>query len=762
MLENEKLSRGLLNRRQFLAAAGAIILAASPLSMIGCGGAGGSRGGGGHLVQAMVQVTLPQGSSLVLTTLTVLNGLAEVPITDTGLVGTTVPSGVPSLVTLSDPQGNAIYMGFVDPSVNPSPLDATSTAVALLFFLISGPSVPADSKQILLNSIQASSAVPPLAAVIAERVAVDPKAISDGDSQIASALQTAYNAIGGGSQGPAMFAGVLPATLPDLLVQPSGPQSGFEVVQDEAATAVHGINHFRRRCEMLVYRVSETSSGGTVNNYPQPIPVGDPIFVNGTTALGLFSTIENLLSGDTAFVPVTTSQILLHLNGASVRTDYEVIVLGASAAVSDPSFYSDSKYSNFVAGWKSAVNRLNVTEAFFDVALGFILEMWGIRSVVKSDAMIAAFVDGLYAIEDVTFQTLLRKAETGAYSEAITGIIQQVATSDLLSQKMINILKPYITALEKEAVDAAGKQLTERSMQAALAMIQQAFTIVGVAAYIGDLAAIAHDVGSSNEGDRWTATVFKPSLNIDPKTATIAPGARKTFTVSLPGTQGGNIVYDWSQSSTFATFSSPDGTVGNSIETASTSVDLVTTPSDSGTLTINVIAYLVGSGGSKTELGRTSATVTFSGTLPDDGGDLRFLSPMTTTTDSFGLVYHHVSGWAFFVFKLDPGATTYTVTQELVYPDGETGRINRESIAASQITGNPPAVTVDGLVAQTVTPYHGSFFKIDDQHIGLMYQALTTSDDPLVGSQTESELDANMNGALDYWWNHYKLMLVKS
>ena len=752
----------LLDRRQFLFAAGAMVLAASPLSLIGCGGGGV---GGAATFLSSIGISLPPGTGLTLTNLTLLSSQGEVPITATGKASAKL-LGDPSLMVLTDGAGNGVFFGFVDPTDPLNTIDAFSTAVALLYFRMGGPAAPSINKKQILSVIRSHPATITFAGVIANRISADPLAIQKGDSQIATAMETAYTAIGGGHgnirSGPAPRT---PNSLPDLLVQPSGEQSGFEIVQDESSTSVHGINHFRRRCQINVYRVSDTSLDGTAHPYSQAVLVGTPISVDGTTALGFFSTIENLLSGHTAFTPVETSQIILSLQPSTIRTDFEIVVLGASGS-SEPAVFSDSRFSGATASWRTAVNRLNVAEALFDIALGYILELWGIRGAFKSDAALGAFIEAIYKVNNPTMKTLLAKAEAGAFPEAIGDLIKLVATSDIISKTIKDALRPYILQLEHEAVEATGKKISEKTLELALKMISAAFFVVGVGLAAGDLAAVGHDLAVSNKAETWTVNLIKPTLILSPKTAKITSGARQTFNVTLPAGTQGTIVYDWTQTSSFATFSSLDNVVGNSIETSSTQVDLVTTGSDTSPITVTVVAMRVGNGGSKTEIGRATATVSF--ISQSDGADFRLISGLSTRTDSFGFTYHGVFGIGFFEFNISPAADTYSVAEVTGYDSfGQPEYLTIASVTQAQLQVPKPVVTLESFQNQTAQAYNPpnafyNFFNMGNGKIGMFYRQIGAEDDPLVQVLNQAQLTALVNSGLDYWMNLLKLKLTRS
>ena len=115
-----------------------------------------------------------------------------------------------------------------------------------------------------------------------------------------------------------------------------------------------------------------------------------------------------------------------------------------------------------------------------------------------------------------------------------------------------------------------------------------------------------------NGGGGSTATGLP--LNLSPQNPQVMAGTSVTFSITAPAGVMGTLEYDWTQTSTFATLSTPEAT-GNKLTTPDTSVQLITTPSDSAPITVTVTAYQLTSSG-RTQVGSASTTVTVLTTLP--------------------------------------------------------------------------------------------------------------------------------------------------
>ena len=188
---------------------------------------------------------------------------------------------------------------------------------------------------------------------------------------------------------------------------------------------------------------------------------------------------------------------------------------------------------------------------------------------------------------------------------------------------------------------------------------------------------------SAQPAEQWFATVFQPTLILDPTAKTIAPGQRVTFTVKPPAGTVGTISYAWTQTGATSTLSSGDGIVGNSITTASTSVDLVTTPSDSGTITVKVVATLTDAGGHKSELGTAQAVITLDAATINV--DVPVTQKIVTTASATPGKVDVLGGW---VVAVPAGAWIQAIASTAVSSAGTLARLDYNSGAPVINQGN--------------------------------------------------------------------------
>ena len=70
-----------------------------------------------------------------------------------------------------------------------------------------------------------------------------------------------------------------------------------------------------------------------------------------------------------------------------------------------------------------------------------------------------------------------------------------------------------------------------------------------------DFGAVLWDTFNSDIADAWTVTLIRQKLDLKPQDPRISSGERVNFTVALPANVTGNFIYEWSQTSIFATLS---------------------------------------------------------------------------------------------------------------------------------------------------------------------------------------------------------------
>lgn len=593
-------------------------LALSPLALAGCGGS--SNNGGGLSLKATRGVAaFPVGFALPPTSLKVESGLGSGALDASGqftvpLVGQAVG---PTLAWIRSID-KVVLAGFID--ANSAVIDVQSTAIALLYFALGGFEIPGDRKNELLTLIRAEAAVAPLVAAIARRMAVNPYALAEGDSEVGTALKTAIDAILASKPVRSAIrptsprkSAVASSRAPDakLLLSPDGIHSNLEVLQADKPQSFTATNHARRYCRVYVYETGVEDKNGVRTNYPQAKFIDPLVPLGSTAALGLLSTLFGFFNRTTAFVPVSTKPITLSMATDSSRTYFDIVVLGSSNIAFPPAFFNDSKYAAEKQKWQDAIVRMNLASWLVDIIFGMMLEVWGLRDLVKSEAAVEAAIEAFRNEELGVFAQIATLAGSGKFVEATKEFLLFATASTANAVR----IRSALAALIPQLGGTIGAEEAAAGAQVCLKMFQAAFAAVGVILGAGDLGAVLWDLANSEQGERWQATLFVPRVTLSPATATIAPGDSQTLFANA-GVTGATLKYAWTLTGSDLANLAGDGQAGRSFETNTNSVTLATTPSTRGALTVAVKVFQMDTGGARTELGGANSVITVTNDIP--------------------------------------------------------------------------------------------------------------------------------------------------
>lgn len=735
----------LFDRRQILISAGGFLLSMGAFGLLGCGG-GGIGGGGGPMVQITGTLGLPAGFGIPIDQLSVIAGVVVNPTVSPNTFTARISHQSPSFASVQDSAGNGIMFAFLDPTKPNNVIDPLSTAVALMYFMLGSYTLPTGATAQILSLLALEPSVIALGQVIATRLAADPRAIVNGDAQIAAALQSAYNSIVPAGPGPSHMAsgGSKPFSNPpaELLVQPSGIVSGAEVVQLASPLEIQVTNHYRRRCKVFVYKTGTQPSGGAATMFTKVESFAGPISIPPTQSLSIFNAIEDLFTGASPFNPVSTAPIKFELDQGATKTFYEVIVLGSSENVEDPSFYGDSRYVDQVPLFRSTRVTLNILSAFVDLLFSVVLEVLGVKQIVSNADVVERAALNVAQIQDVEWQNALTLAQQGHFGEALAKQLTRLKDSSLVRQDLVGALAPLLSAAEKAALEAGERGAAGAAYLVAITALETILAGTTVILSAGDIGAVLHDLIAADTGDLWTATAFIPSFALNPPTASISPGQRVTFTITPPiGYLDGDVEYHWTQTSNLSTFSSSDGLVGNSIITvgSAVTVDLVTTGGDQGTITVKVVAYIRNPDGSRTRLDQATSVVT--------------ISPFSPTGTVAVLKYSPIHGKSefclleFATFQLVEGKTEYQIAYE--------GGANPQAPLRQNVIdqGAPVVDQMANNDISTLVPYGGTghYFNFGGGTVG--YLALGNFNDgyspidqyqQILDSETQAMIEFNL------------------
>ncbi len=416
ILESRRLLREILNRRDFLVAAGGLAIGAG-LAACGGGDSPGSPGDptgpgdpnppggpsdpgtpstpkipdGLHAIQGTV--VLPSGSSLVLADLSVDVATQTNAVSSTGTFTIGTATTGPTLALLLDKNGDGVLMSVFDPAAASYAISSRTSAVALLFHAVSGYMFPADAQAQILALLDADPAVAALEAVVAQEVAADPLAISNGAAAITSAISQALDAMLGTSSSTISAAPAVAAATgaPALMtVTPTGEQDGVLVSQDATTTSLLISNVKRRPCRVYIYKMGTTASNTAPvdPNVPAALVHG-PFDLASTENLGLFSALKDfttLFHGTSPWSPVNLAPVLLELDPGVDRQAFEVIVLASSwnwvaLDAFEPHFFREVPFAGEVAAWRTDTRNLFLATVFGDMLFPAVCFLLGVGTI---------------------------------------------------------------------------------------------------------------------------------------------------------------------------------------------------------------------------------------------------------------------------------------------------------------------------------------------------------------------------------------------
>jgi hypothetical protein len=639
--EARRLLRNILSRRDFLQAAGTAVATVGGLGMIGCGSGAATTGttppppppppnppgtipDGLKVVSGTV--SLPAGSTLKLTDLSVDVMAQTVPVTAAGFTVGTSPTGA-TLALLLDASGNGVLMSIFDPSSTTVAISTHTTAVALLYYALSGYMFPDSAISQILGLLNNDPAVSGLDTAIARAVAADPRAVANNGSGIGSALvHTIQTILGTSVRAPAVNTPAkLARAVPTLMtVTPSGTQNGVMVNQDDATTSLLISNTKRRCCRVYVYQMAVDPPGGPA--LPASLAAG-PFDLDSTENLGIFTALKDFatfFNGLSPWTPVNLSPIpLTLLPDTADETTYTVVLLAASPETTDvflddPAVFKDAHFAPFVSTWKSDTLQLLGWTAFGDVILPIMCLLLGAGTIKVTRQALAAVITAGAVAYKTTYNRVLNQLQYGSVGNIKAGlaaVIQTAIRDGDYYTLMKDECQQVIGRIEAKALAAqTAAQQTTRLARAAemFANVMSPLLIVGAFLEAVDLGAVLIDLAGSDRATTWTARVIRQKLNLAPQNPRISSGDRQTFTVANPAnTQGTTFEYEWTQTSLFATLSANgEVNVGNKITTTKRSVDLVTTGSDTTPINLVVVGYDT-SKSPRQEIGRAGTTVNF-------------------------------------------------------------------------------------------------------------------------------------------------------
>ncbi len=495
------------------------------------------------------QLSIPSGVALDPTGLRMVSSAGEGHVDASGAFHLEVLPGPGAQVDLMTASGQLVMIGLVNSAGTGIDVSVTTTAQVLIYYALGAFGLPDDNQDTAMSLIAQHPAVATLAALLADRMRVNPLVVAVGDAQLAAAIQQARDDVLGAVQagiveGPSMSAASR-ASMPllSLSIEQKGTQSGVELLHNMAGDGIVAQNHFRRPAAVLVYRTAIEDAQGQVTPEPTPVLVAGPVDVPPTGRLGLLTAIGDVLTGNAPFAPVQSASIPIPPVYGANKTFLEAVLLGPSFDfVSPVPIMQDSRFYGFAGEWNSIIDTKQ-RELFWN---GFAAGALETLAFGKVGAIPAAnrqgFVDGISAIANPRLQGLgiLLRAD-GGYAQALTLVLDEL----LAGSYPLDFI-----AVAKDALPVGiAQQAKAAQIEARLAARASAAAIivaVQVALSAPDVAAVIYHLQNSAPGESWKLTVTEPHITVTPNPGQITANQRSIiFTASVDGFPNDEFIFTW-------------------------------------------------------------------------------------------------------------------------------------------------------------------------------------------------------------------------
>ena len=570
------------------------------VSLVGCGGGGGAGGGTRPAQIAAGKVTVPTGFPLKPSDLFVEAQGDREPVSQNGSFRVALPNTGETLVTLQDATGDVLMLGYADSGSSGSAeagghgqISAATTATALLFYGVSGYTLPSTAWSTLTAYIASSTQCRQVASVVAARLDASATALAS-DAQITTAVLSGAAGLAAGHLSPSfstpvaknasMTVSVVRSSASGtstsgnaVLVQPSSVQSGVEVLNNPTGDGIVFVNHLRRRCEAFIYETAKQAPGGSLENinpviqtFTQPslagtiagalqLPLknGDCFDIQPSNSLhGELGAIIDAAFGSGAFTAANSGPIVLPLDGNTVRTDYEIVVVG-------PAFQTDGDLTNFPvfpgftsfrAEWQSAITVLNWEEFLLDIAIPVIASVPLGPKFKPFGVDPGPILDIVNAVANVP--DLVTQINNGRLKDATNTVLQNTADAGAVREAILKALwtSTFSAGTFEEQFEIAEKELQEFFFVQSI--------LDGILQLI-DSSVVFKDSDSQNAAEAWTASVLQAKATLSPSPATV--NTVQNIAILTAGVQDvsdlSQFRFQWSTTGTEGTLQEPHAAI---------------------------------------------------------------------------------------------------------------------------------------------------------------------------------------------------------
>lgn len=636
---------------------------------------------------AVGSVTLPAGSQLTPGDVRVQSFLGDGAVQTNGTYSVPQPADGLAVVTLTDPQGNVMLMGYADAGDRQmGRISSLSTATALMFLDLGGPILPAEIWKEVLAMVESEGAVRDLAAVIETRVALDSAALQNGDAAIKTAVEAARSALAPppaqpGSSAPAplmqRYSASLSAGRKALDTEPIGitvvttnPASGVRVDGDPKGDGLLIQNEYRRNCYYWLFYTGYQDKAGTDHLLSSALwEKVDEGYLKSTGGLsGVIGTsLDYFVWEKLPYTPVKVGPFILDKAPADAKHGYYKVVIAGGTTI----------LGALPPEWvMEDVHRTGLTGYFA------MQQLMGIVTVVKDYFLPLAFA---LAPPDLTKSWTGREAAEfcqlllNFFTKAGANVSQSLNSNDYdgvwkaMDKALLadgDLRKAVCKFIAAKALKYAVSP--ERLEQVSTSAAKWAKILKGldIALLVADLGAVKKDLLMSNGYEYFDVIAVKPNIHIEPAAITLIPKQEKTFNAIKGTIAGDTFEYRWTVTGIAGKLRKPDGTTLANTQTTDTPgivYKAADSPPDKAQDTITVEVYrkfITDTGVITQHVGNGTAVVTLLNN-PTDGVPVthHFSGPYYWSNGPFSLGDWNYTGYivtiAYFTWPAVEGAYSY-------------------------------------------------------------------------------------------------------
>ncbi len=638
---------------------------------------------------AVGSVTLPGGSPLTPSDVRVQSFLGDGTVQANGTFSVPQPSDGLAIVTLTDPQGNVMLMGYADAGDRRmGGISSLSTATALMFLDLGGPILPAEIWKEVLAMVESEGAVRDLAAVIENRLALDSAALQNGDAAIKTAIDAARSAL---APPPAQPGSSVPAPLMQrysaslsvgrkaldtnpigITVVTTNPVSGVRVDSEPNGDGLLIQNEYRRNCYYWLFYTGYQDKASTDHllSSAQWEKV-DEGYLKSTGGLsGVIGTsLDYFVWEKLPYTPVKAGPFILDKAPADAKHGYYKVVIAGGTTI----------LGALPPAWvMEDVNRTGLTGYFA------MQQLMGIVTVVKDYFLPLAFA---LAPPDLTKSWTGKEAAEfcqlllNFFTKAGANVSQNINSNDY--DGAWKALEKALLA-DGDLRKAVCKFIAAKALKYAVSpeRLEQVSTTAGnfakilkgfdIALLAWDLGAVKKDLLLSNGYEYFDVIAVKPNVHVEPAAITLIPKQEKTFNAIKGTVAGDTFEYRWTVTGIAGKLRKPDGTTLANTQTTDTSgivYKAADSPMDKAQDTITVEVYrkfITDTGVITQHVGNGTAVVTLLNN-PTNGLPVtyHFIGPYYWSNGPFSRGDNHYTGYittiAYFSWPAVEGAYRYTL-----------------------------------------------------------------------------------------------------